>query len=165
MADGFISSSRLSLRLWSQSLSFERKHQSSKQWPKRPRSSSPLEVVSIYLASFRCKLHCACRITHAQQRFCQAVWMYRRAFARKPQSQFSLSCNGERSEPSLIYALSWPATINRDPSLALRMTTKQRSDCLWYLGFEDHASITTGVPSSTISNNSITSALRIRTQP
>jgi len=28
-----------------------------------------------------------------------------------------------------------------------------------------HASITTGVPSSTISNNSITSSLRIRTQP
>src|SRR6266550_2334491 len=63
VADGFISSSRLSPRLWSQSLSFERKHQSSKQWPKRPRSRSPLEVVSIYIASFRCKLHCPCRIT------------------------------------------------------------------------------------------------------
>src|SRR5207237_9805401 len=63
VADGFISSSRLSPRLWSQSLSFERKHQSSKQWPKRPRSRSPLEVVSIYFASFRCKLHCPCRIT------------------------------------------------------------------------------------------------------
>ena len=63
VADRFISSSRLSLRWWSQSLFFERKHQSSKQWPERPRSRSPLEVVSIYLASFRCKLHCACRIT------------------------------------------------------------------------------------------------------
>jgi hypothetical protein len=63
VADRFISSNRLSLRLWSQSLSFERKHQSSKQWPERPRSRSLLEVVSIYLASFRCKLHCACRIT------------------------------------------------------------------------------------------------------
>src|SRR6266481_3205088 len=63
VADGFISSSRLSPRLWSQSLSFERKHQSSKQWPKWPRSRSPLEVVSIYIASFRCKLHCPCRIT------------------------------------------------------------------------------------------------------
>src|SRR6266478_2597323 len=63
MADGFISSSRLSPRLSSQSLSFERKHQSSKQWPKQPRSRSPLEVVSIYIASFRCKLHCPCRIT------------------------------------------------------------------------------------------------------
>src|SRR5436189_6042986 len=63
VADGFISSSRLSLRLWGQSLSFEHKHQSSKQWPKRPRSRSPLEVVSIYIASFRCKLHCPCRIT------------------------------------------------------------------------------------------------------
>src|SRR6266480_4907680 len=63
VADGFTSSSRLSPRLWSQSLSFEHKHQSSKQWPKRPRSRSPLEVVSIYIASFRCKLHCPCRIT------------------------------------------------------------------------------------------------------
>src|SRR6266404_4882822 len=63
VADGFISSSRLSPRLWSQSLSFERKHQSSKQWTKRPRSRSPLEVVSIYIASFRCKLHCPRRIT------------------------------------------------------------------------------------------------------
>ena len=76
MADRFISNSRLSLRWWSHSLSFERKHRSSKQWPKPPRSRSLLEVVSIYLASFRCKLHCACRITHAQQRFCQALWMY-----------------------------------------------------------------------------------------
>src|SRR5262245_31291326 len=63
VADRFISSSRLFLRWWSSSLSFESKHRSSKQWPKRPRSRSPLEVVSIYLASFRCKLHCACRIT------------------------------------------------------------------------------------------------------
>src|SRR5262249_56737513 len=38
LADRFISSNRLSPRWWSQSLSFERKHQSSKQWPKRPRS-------------------------------------------------------------------------------------------------------------------------------
>ena len=59
----FISSNRSSLRWWSPSLSFERKHQSSKQWPKRPRSGSPLEVVSIYIASFRCKMHCPCRIT------------------------------------------------------------------------------------------------------
>src|SRR5512132_1133990 len=85
VADGFISSSRLSPRLWLQSLSFERKHQSSKQWPKRPQLSSPLEVVSIYLASFRCKLHCPCRITHGQQRFCQVLWMYYRARREIPQ--------------------------------------------------------------------------------
>ena len=42
---------------------------------KRPRSRSPLELVSIYLASFRCKWHCPCRITRARQRFCQAVPM------------------------------------------------------------------------------------------
>src|SRR5215475_3866163 len=63
VANRFTSSNRLSRRWWSQSLSFERKHQSSKRWPKRPRSRSLLEVVSIYLASFRCKLHCPCRIT------------------------------------------------------------------------------------------------------
>jgi hypothetical protein len=52
---GFISSIRSFPRLWSRSLSFERKHQSSKQWPKRPLSGSPLKI-SIYLASFRRKL-------------------------------------------------------------------------------------------------------------
>src|SRR5215813_6446096 len=63
VASRFISNNRSSPHWWWSSLSFEHKHRSSKQWPKRPRSGSPLEVVSIYLASFRCKLHCACRIT------------------------------------------------------------------------------------------------------
>ena len=44
-------------------------------------------------------------------------------------------------------------------SLALRMTSSTE------LSSSSHASITTGVPSSTISNNSITSSLRILTQP
>src|SRR5215467_13570239 len=76
VASRFTSNNRSSPHWWWSSLSFEHKHRSSKQWPKRPRSGSPLEVVSIYLASFRCKLHCACRITHGQQRFCQVFWMY-----------------------------------------------------------------------------------------
>ena len=48
------------------------------------------------------------------------------------------------------------------PSLPLRMTGPTD---LVFAAFQGHASITTGVPSSTISNNSITSSLRILTQP
>ena len=49
-------------RLWWWSLSVAHKRQRLKQWPIRPRSESPL-IVSIYFASFRCKLHCPCKIT------------------------------------------------------------------------------------------------------
>ena len=130
MADGFISSSRLSPRLWSQSLSFERKHQSSKQWPKRPRSRSPLEVVSIYIASFRCKLHCPCRITRTTTYL----------------SSFLDVLAGD--------SIQTPKPSRRSGSHQVDANEPQ-----------NHASITTGVPSFTISNNSITSALRILTQP
>ena len=130
MADGFISSSRLSPRLWSQSLSFERKHQSSKQWPKRPRSRSPLEVVSIYIASFRCKLHCPCRITRTTTYLSSFLDVL---------TGHSIQ-TGKRSRRSGFHQVD--------------------ADKL-----QNHASITTGVPSSTSSNSSITSALRILTQP
>src|SRR5215208_1592649 len=130
VANGFISSSRLSLRLWSQSLSFERKHQSSKQWPKRPRSGSPLEVVSIYLASFRCKLHCPCRIT--------------------------------RTTTFLSSFLDVLAGVSIQ---TLRRSRRSGSHQVDINKIRNHASITTGVPSFTISNNSITSSLRILTQP
>ena len=144
--DGFTSNSRLSLRLWSQSLSFEHKHQSSKRWPKRPRSGSPLEVVSIYIASFRCKLHCPCRITRTT-------------------TDLSSPLDVSPAKPSFMRRLetphlcsSWLTRKIRDPSLALRMTAMLSLR-------RPHCSITTGVPSSTISNNSITSSLRILTQP
>ena len=71
---GLILRSQSFPRLWSQSLCVERKHQNSKQWPKWPRSRSPLKV-SIYLASFRSKLHCPFRITR-KQRFSCLFWMY-----------------------------------------------------------------------------------------
>ena len=57
-----ILSSRSFPRLWWWSLSVAHKRQRLKQWPIRPRSESPL-IVSIYFASFRCKLHCPCKIT------------------------------------------------------------------------------------------------------
>jgi len=50
-------------------------------------------------------------------------------------------------------------------SLTLRMTSVPEYLDVSLSGLKHHASITTRVPSSTISNNSITSALRIRTQP
>src|SRR6266404_4623407 len=130
VADGFISSSRLSPRLWSQSLSFERKHQSSKQWTKRPRSRSPLEVVSIYIASFRCKLHCPCRITRTTTYL-----------------------------SSFLDVLAGDSIQNTKPSLRSESHQVDADE------LQNHASITTGVPSFTISNNSITSSLRILTQP
>jgi hypothetical protein len=130
VADGFISSSRLSPRLWSQSLSFERKHQSSKQWPKRPRSRSPLEVVSIYIASFRCKLHCPCRITR-----------------------------------TTTYLSSFLDVLAGDSIQTLKAFAPLRNTRSTQDELQNHASITTGVPSFTISNNSITSSLRILTQP
>ena len=133
VADGFISSSRLSPRLWSQSLSFERKHQSSKQWPKRPRSRSSLEVVSIYLASFRCKLHCPCRITHGQQRFCQVLWMYCPAIQSrptKPNSRVMLS-KAKRSWP--IDGDGAPRATSSAPDTTrasrLQSRTARRSGC------------------------------------
>jgi hypothetical protein len=130
VAHGFISSSRLSPRLWSQSLSFERKHQSSKQWPKRPRSRSPLEVVSIYIASFRCKLHCPCRITR-----------------------------------TTTYLSSFLDVLAGDSIQTPKRSRRSGSHQVDADELQNHASITTGVPSFTISNNSITSALRILTQP
>ena len=68
-------------------------------------------------------------------------------------------------QTSLIYFRLQLARINRDPSLGLRMTSVPEYLDVGLSGLKHHASITTGVPSSTISNNSITSALRIRTQP
>ncbi len=130
VAHGFISSSRLSPRLWLQSLSFERKHQSSKQWPKRPRSRSPLEVVSIYIASFRCKLHCPCRITR-----------------------------------TTTYLSSFLDVLAGDSIQTPKPSRRAGSHQVDADELQNHASITTGVPSFTISNNSITSALRILTQP
>jgi hypothetical protein len=130
VADGFISSSRLSPRLWSQSLSFERKHQSSKLWPKRPRLRSPLEVVSIYIASFRCKLHCPCRITR-----------------------------------TTTYLSSFLDVLAGDSIQTPKRSRRPGSHQVDADELQNHASITTGVPSFTISNNSITSALRILTQP
>src|SRR6266542_2124675 len=87
---GLILRSQSFPRLWSQSLCVERKHQNSKQWPKRPRSRSPLKV-SIYLASFRSKLHCPFRITR-KQRFSCLFWMYHRAHSPEVASTILLSC-------------------------------------------------------------------------
>ena len=103
-----ILNSRSCPRPWSLSPYVEHKHQNSKQWPKRPRSGSPLKVVSIYIASFRCKLHRPCRITHGQQRFCQVLWMYcqairwrRRALA--PFLQISRATRASRLQSRLDY--------------------------------------------------------------
>ena len=155
MADGFISSSRLSPRLWSQSLSFERKHQSSKQWPKRPRSRSPLEVVSIYLASFRCKLHCPCRITRTTTYLSSSLDVLLGGSPKNPKSQ----------APNTKNPRSRIANCGATIFLSLMIGALVWNLDLGVWSFSSHASITTGVPSFTISNNSITSSLRILTQP
>ena len=166
---------------------------------------------------------CTARVgSHAQQRFCQAVWMYcrptlsqpeipnpklqyqggskRQYLNRRPISgqpcvdrKFQIrssnnhclvmSATADPSCSELSEALqrnakhearlsnisdlcSFAACENKSrSSLTLRMTSVPEYLDVSLSGLKHHASITTGVPSSTISNNSITSSLRIRTQP
>ena len=80
---------------------------------------------------------CTARVgSHGQQRICQVLWMYRRL-------NLTLTGNSKSQVP----------------------ITNQARHVDAELTLELHASITTGVPSSIISNNSITSSLRILTQP
>jgi hypothetical protein len=73
---GFTSRNRSFPRLWSRFPFFERKHQSSKQWPKQPQPKLLLQI-SNYLASFRRKLQYPFGIIR-KQRFSSRVWMYDR---------------------------------------------------------------------------------------
>ena len=166
---GFISSSRSFPRLWSLSpFRVEHKHQSLKQWPKRPRSESPLKC-SIYFASFRCKLHCPCKITRTTTFLSSPLDVLPRSgFVELPKFQACATgvipseveaATQLRSVGKAGLSIPWSSRpiVQWDPSTCftlLRMTPD-----------EAHTSITTGVSSSTNSNSSITSALRIRTQP
>src|SRR4029077_16122807 len=77
-----ILSSRSFPRLWWWSLSVAHKRQRLKQWPIRPRSESPL-IVSIYFASFRCKLHCPCKITRTTTFLSSPLDVFAGRLARK----------------------------------------------------------------------------------
>jgi hypothetical protein len=165
-----ILSSRSFPRLWWWSLSVAHKRQRLKQWPIRPRSESPLRI-SIYFASFRCKLHCPCKITRTTTflsspldvlpkggfvelpKFQACVRTSFRAKSRRQRSPKGVRGRGQAFNP-MEQPPHWFNGILR-LRLALPGITRD----------EAHASITTGVPSSTNSNSSITSALRIRTQP
>ena len=127
-----ILSSRSFPRLWWWSLSVAHKRQMLKQWPIRPRSESPLKC-SIYFASFRCKLHCPCKITRTTtflsspldvlprggfvklQKFQACV---RRSFRAKSRRQ--RSPEGVRGEAGLSIPWSSRRIVQWDPSTSLR---------------------------------------------
>ena len=91
---------------------------------------------SIYIASFRCKLHCPCRITHGQQRFCQVLWMYCPAISKfQTASPTSVMLSEMRS------AYAWrrraprpffgpPDGRGASSAHALRVVQDARSSCL-----------------------------------
>src|SRR4029077_14579667 len=62
---------------------------------KRPRSRSLLEVVSIYIASFRCKLHCPCRITRTTTYLSSALDVLPDGSPRNPTSQAPSTKNAQ----------------------------------------------------------------------
>ena len=105
---------------------------------------------------------------HGKQRFSHRIWMYRRAI--RPQTSKSKALILGKFQCSSI---NYPArflfpNLKRDhPRSFASLSMTGITDSLEFVlrNLENYSSITTGVPSSTSSNSSITSAFRILTQP